>query len=432
MYAIIDCNSFYCSCERVFRPDLWNKPVVVLSNNDGCIISRSDEVSVGQALRPDLVGVGMAGPYFMARHAIEKNNITVFSSNYHLYGDLSWRVMETLRSLSPRVEVYSVDEAFLDLDGIESSQLVDYATHIKHVVEQWTGISVSVGVAPTKTLAKIASHMAKKNKQATGCVQVLTDPEIIRSALQRVRVNEIWGVGRALSTKLINWGIITAWELSKMPEEWAGKHLGGVTGVRLIRELHGDASIGMKKELTNKKMIATTRMFGRPVTALDELKEAVATYISRAAEKLRRQQSAAKTVSVFIVPNEESHASDFRHGPDISTQTNLPAATSFTHELIKPAVQLVEELYERGKSYKKAGVMLSGLVPDSSLQGNAFAPPAENMNRYLMSTIDNVNFSMRDDVLKFVSSGLNKHWKMRQELRSGKFSTRWNELCTVH
>jgi len=424
MKAIVDCNSFYCSCERVFRPDLWNKPVVVLSNNDGCIISRSDEAKK--------LGVGMAGPYFMARHLIEKNNITVFSSNYHLYGDLSWRVMETLRSLSPRVEVYSVDEAFLDLDGIEPSQLVDYATHIKHVVEQWTGIPVSVGVAPTKTLAKIANHMAKKNKQATGCVQVLTDPEIIRSALQRVRVNEIWGVGGALSNKLINWGITSAWELSKMPEEWAGKHLGGVTGVRLIRELKRDPSIGMKKELTNKKMIATTRMFGRPVTSLDELKEAVATYISRAAEKLRRQQSAAKTVSVFIVPNEQSHASDFRHGPNISTHANLPAATSFTHELIKPAVQLVEELYERGKSYKKAGVMLSGLVPDSSLQGNVFAPPAEHMNRYLMSTIDNVNFSMRDDVLKFGSSGLNKHWKMRQELRSGKFSTRWNELCVVH
>jgi DNA polymerase V len=182
----------------------------------------------------------MAGSYFQSRHTIEKNNITVFSSNYPLYGDLSWRVMETLRSFSPQVEVYSVDEAFIDLDGIEENQLFEYASQIRNVVEQWTGISVSVGVAPTKTLAKIANHVAKKNKQATGCVKVLTDPEKIRSALQRVRVNEIWGVGGAYANKLINWGIISAWDLCNMPEEWENKHLGGLTIVRIIKELKGD------------------------------------------------------------------------------------------------------------------------------------------------------------------------------------------------
>src|SRR6516162_10093080 len=193
MKAIVDCNSFYCSCERVFRPELNHKPVVVLSNNDGCIISRSDEAKI--------LGVDMAGPFFMSRHVIQKNNISVFSSNYHLYGDLSWRVMETLRILSDdskgrqKVEVYSVDEAFIDLDEMPGDQLQDFGKHVKETVEGWTGISVSVGIAPTKTLAKIANHLAKKNKAATGCVTTLTDPEDLQKALQRTRVNEIWGVG---------------------------------------------------------------------------------------------------------------------------------------------------------------------------------------------------------------------------------------------
>ena len=429
MKAIVDCNSFYCSCERVFRPELNHKPVVVLSNNDGCIISRSDEAK--------LLGVGMAGPFFQSRHAIQKNNITVFSSNYHLYGDLSWRVMETLRTLcgdgkdQQKVEVYSVDEAFIDLDAMPPEPLHDVGRHIKETVEAWTGISVSVGIAPTKTLAKIANHLAKKNKAATGCVTTLVNPEALQTALQRTRVNEIWGVGGAYANKLIRLGITSAWELRNMPEEWAHRQLGGVVGARLIRELRGEPAIGLREELTSKKMIATTRMFGRPVSALSELKEAVSTYITRAAEKLRRQGSAADTVSVFIVPREADHAADFRHGSSIGSQAKLGAATSFTHELIKPAVQLVESLYENGRQYKKAGVMLSGLVPDDSIQGNMFDKPVANRNRWLMSTVDNVNFSMRDDMLQFGSSGVNKHWKMRQEFRSPRYSTRWEELQTV-
>ena len=423
MKAIVDCNSFYCSCERLFRPDLRDKPVVVLSNNDGCIISRSDEARK--------LGVDMAGPYFQARHIIEKHNIAVFSSNYHLYGDLSRRVMDTLRTLAEEVEVYSVDEAFLDLSHIPLHQLDAYARHIKERVEQWTGISVSVGVAPTKTLAKLANLQAKKNKIATGCIKVLATEEEQRTALQQTRVDSIWGVGRSYAVKLINWGITSAWELCNMPEEWAHTNMGGVVGVRLIRELRGFPAIAMEDELVNKKMIATTRMFGRPVTALEELKEAVATYISRAAEKLRRQQSAAGTVSVFIVSKEQDHLADFKRGATISNYTTLDKATSLTHELIKPAVELVEQLFEKGKEYKKAGVMLSGLVPDASVQGNLFVPPAQNQHRFLMHTIDNINFSMRDDAVKFGSSGMNKNWKMRQELRSERHSTRWEDLKEI-
>jgi DNA polymerase V len=423
MKAIVDCNSFYCSCERVFRPDLRERPVVVLSNNDGCIVSRSDEAKK--------LGIGMAGPYFQARHIIEKHGVSVFSSNYHLYGDMSWRVMETLRTLCPQVEVYSADEAFLDLSAIPADQLIAYARHIKDTVEQWTGISVSIGVAPTKTLAKLANRLAKKNKRSSGCVWVLATEEETRIALQQTRVDDIWGVGRSYAAKLINWGITSAWELRHMPEEWAHRNMGGVVGVRLIRELRGAPALVMEEELTSKKMIATTRMFGRPVKRLVDLKEAVATYISRASEKLRRQQSAAGVVSVFIVAREQDHLADFKHGATISSYATLDKATSLTHELIKPAIELVEKLFEPGKEYKKAGVMLSGLVPDDSVQGNLFVPAEQNQHRFLMHTIDNINFSMRNDAVKFGSSGMNKDWKMRQELRSGRHSTRWEDLKKV-
>lgn len=423
MKAIVDCNSFYCSCERLFRPDLKKKPVVVLSNNDGCIVSRSDEARN--------LGVPMAGPYFQARPLIQQHNIAVFSSNYYLYGDLSWRVMETLRTLSPMVEVYSVDEAFLDLSHIPADELEAAALHIRHTVEQWTGISVSIGVAPTKTLAKLANYLAKKNKEVTRCIKVLAKPEELAAALQTVRVGNVWGVGRAFANKLINQGITSAWELSTMPEEWAHRHMGGVTGVRLIRELKGIPAIDLEEPLKVKKMIATTRMFGEPVGDINAIREAVATYTTRAAEKLRRQQSAAKVVSVFIVSREQDHLIDFHYGPSISSHTTLPAATSVTQELIKPAIELVNQLYTHGKEYKKAGVMLSGLVPDTSIQGNLFAVPAKNNNRFLMDVVDNVNFSMRDDILKFGMVGTTRNWKMRQELHSARFTTRWEELFEV-
>ena len=423
MKAIVDCNSFYCSAERVFRPDLWNKPVVVLSNNDGCIISRTDEAKN--------FGVGMAGPYFLARHLIEKHYISVFSSNYNLYGDMSMRVMDTLRTLSPSVEVYSVDEAFLDLSHIDAKDIADYSLHIRETVEAWTGISVSIGVAPTKTLSKLANNLAKKDKKASNCVSVLATEADQRKALQQTRVNGIWGVGGAYATKLLNMGIISAWELRNMSEEWAYTHLGGVVGARLIRELRGEPCIEMKNPLDTKKMIATTRMFGEPVNNIAAVKEAIATYTSRAAEKLRRQQSAASTISIFMVTKDQDHNIDFNYGASIGSHATLPVATSITNELIKPALELVDRLYEPGTYYKKAGVMLSGLVPDSSIQANMFLPDTKNSGRLLMGMIDNVNFSMRDDVLKFAASGTTRNWKMRQELRSPRYTSRWDELCEV-
>lgn len=424
MKAIVDCNSFYCSCERLFQPQLAGRPVVVLSNNDGCIVSRSDEAK-------DL-GVQMAGPYFMAKQLIEQNDIAVFSSNYNLYGDLSMRVMDTLREIAGKdnVEVYSVDEAFVDLSIIQEKELYETAKYIKETVETWTGISVSIGVAPTKTLAKLANYIAKQNKKVSGCITVLDTPERQREALQHIRVHNLWGVGGAYAQKLYNMGITNGWELATMSEAWAYRFLGGVVGARLIKELRGEPAVDIKEELTEKKMIATTRMFGSPVTDINDIKEAVATYTSRAAEKLRRQHSAAKEISVFIVKKEEDHTISFR-GSTLSERTTLPTATSITQELIKPAIGLVDKLYERGKEYKKAGVMLSGLVADESIQGNLFLSETKNCERRLMDAIDNVNFSQRDDVLKFAASGTTRDWKMRQELRSPRYTTRWDELFEV-
>ena len=426
MKAIVDCNSFYCSCERLFKPHLDDKPVVVLSNNDGCIISRSDEAKN--------LGVQMAGPYFMAKPLIEKHDVATFSSNYNLYGDLSWRVMETLRMMlgKDNVEVYSVDEAFLNLDEYAEADLQQVGIVIRETVEQWTGIKVSVGIAPTKVLSKVANHLAKKNKIATQCVVVLDTRQKIDEALQNTPVKEVWGVGYQYAQKLVEMhAVFTAYDLTKRTEQWAHKNLGGVTGLRLIKELKGESVNGMEKELTVKRMIATTRMFGHNVNNITDIKEAVATYASKAAEKLRRQKSAASIISVFVVAKGQNHNIDFRHGESKSRYVTLPVATSSTSELIKPAVGLVDKLFEKGKLYKKAGVMLSGLVPDKTIQANMFVEEKQNNKRMLMDMLDNINFSMRDDILKFAASGTKRNWKMRMEMRSPRYTTRWEELFEV-
>jgi DNA polymerase V len=425
MKAIVDCNSFYCSCERLFRPDLDDKPVVVLSNNDGCIISRTDEAKE--------IGVGMASPYYQNKEIIQKNNIAVFSSNYNLYGDVSIRVMDTLKHLvgEQKVEVYSVDESFLDMDMIPPEKLEEAAIQIKETVEQWTGIKVSIGVAPTKVLSKVANRLSKKDKQGTRGVLVLDTEEKIKKALQKTNVDDIWGVGRKYAIKLHNLFINDAWQLRNVPEEWARKNLGGIVGVRLVKELKGFPCISMKAPLEIKKMIATTRMFGNPVTDLKDIKEAVATYTSRAAEKLRRQFCAARSINVFVVSNGFVNAK-YHYNPQTKYRhANLAKATAQTNELIKQAIPLAEQLYKPGLKYLKAGVVLGGLVPDDSIQTNIFLNASAAHPHFLMEAIDNINFSMRDDTIKFVASGLKRNWKMRQELRSKRYTTRWDELYEV-
>ncbi len=424
MIAIVDCNSFYCSCERVFRPDLDNKPVVVLSNNDGCIIALSSETK-------DL-GITMAAPFYKHREILEKNKVTVFSSNYNLYGDLSRRVMDTLKYIAgkEKVEVYSIDEAFVDMGSIPVESLKEAGEEMLATVEEWTGIKVSIGVGPTKVLAKLANRLIKKMRTKPA-VLVLDTEEKISEALGRTPVEDIWGVGRRYATKLKdNWGIENARQLSRMNENWASKNLGGVVGVRLIKELKGVPCLSMKDPLEDKIMIASTRMFGKPVTELNDLKEAVATYTARAAEKLRRQYSAAAFINVFVVTND--YENEYRYMPQtINRSVQLEIATSITGELINQAVPLVDKLYSPGSRYLKAGVILSRLVPDSTIQASLFAGERENASPLLMKAMDNINYSMRDDAVKYVASGLKRNWKMRQDLISGRFTTRWNELKLV-
>ena len=396
--------------------------MVVLSNNDGCIVSRTDEAKA--------LDIRMAGPYYQNKEEILKNNVAVFSSNYHLYGDLSKRVMDTLRLLAPVVEVYSVDESFLDLTGIASDKLYEYSVFVKQTTELWTGIPVSIGVAPTKVLSKVANRLAKKDKAGTQGVMILQTPDQQMEALERTAVEDIWGVGGANSKKLRMFNINTAWDLRNMNEEWVRKNMGGIVGVRLVKELKGIPCIEMKDPLTTKKMIATTRMFGKPVYELNELKEAVATYVARAAEKLRRQNSAAGSVSVFVVSSNNRNYGQYEPSYR-STYILLPAATCLTNVLIAQVMPLVDALYNKGNKYIKAGIILGNIVPSDMIQFNLFEPPENTNAKKLMSVIDNINFSMCNDILKFASSGTKRDWKMRQEMRSNRFTTRWDELCVV-
>ena len=427
MQAIVDCNSFYCACERLFQPQLQHAPVVVLSNNDGCIVSRSDEAKQ--------LGINMAIPYFQAKELIEKNKVHAFSSNYHLYGDLSWRVMETMRQLVPPgcVEVYSVDEAFINLEHIASDQLQDYCISLKKKIEKWTGISVSIGVGPNKVLSKVANRLAKKSKLLTGCVVILNDTKKIQAALQSTPIDDVWGIGYSYSEKLKTYGINTAYALSIKDLSWGKRFLGGVPGMKLIRELKGMHSHDMQAPRTSKKMIATTRMFGRTVSEWQEIEEALATYATRTAEKLRRQHSAAYGVSVFLLKKTppQTDISHYHHGRQVSGYVKLDNPSNLTPDIIKAVVALGKSLYEQGELYKKAGVILSDFVPDNALQTNLFVAPRDQNRKKLMNVIDNMNAAFRDDILKFATSGTQKNWKMRSERRSKRYTTRWDELCLV-
>jgi DNA polymerase V len=310
------------------------------------------------------------------------------------------------------------------------TNLYEYALFLKRITEEWTGIPVSIGVAPTKVLSKVANRLAKKDKQGTKGVLVLDSAETQRQALERTPVGDLWGVGGASVRKLELFNITNGWQLRNCSEEWARKNLGGVVGVRLIRELRGEPCIEMKDPLVTKKMIATTRMFGKPVFALNDLQEAVSTYITRAAEKLRRQHGAARMLSVFVVTND--YGNEYAYKPSTHARyTLLDSPTSLTHVLIAAAMPLLDQLYRSGSRYLKAGVTLAGIVPDESVQGNLFEAPAVREQQHLMHLIDNVNFSMRNDILQFARSGMNRHWKMRQELRSKRFTTRWEELFEI-
>jgi DNA polymerase V len=421
MYALVDCNNFYVSCERVFNPGLEGKPVVVLSNNDGCVISRSQQAK-------DL-GIKMGVPYFQQRDWFKEQGVRVFSSNYALYGDMSRRVMSVLSEFTPVLEVYSIDEAFLELHGFEKyHDLAEHAQQIKQRIKNCLGIPVCVGIGPTKTLAKAANYLAKRQRDGQG-VWIIDTEEARMQALKEIPVSNVWGVGRKKAVKLEYAGLITAWDLTKCSVGWVSQHLGGVVGVRLLKELQGEACLqtALPQE---KKNIAFTRSFGKAVTCSDFLRQAVTVYASKAAEKLRQQNSVAGAITVFAHTNRFSLAEQYFK----STTIELPVATDSTLELVKVASASIQGIYKAGIQFNKAGVILSDLRPNKNIQIDLFQKSTALEHKGLMHAMDSINKMWGDDVIKVAAAGMGqqqKEWQMLNQMRSPRYTTHINELLKV-
>jgi DNA polymerase V len=417
IFALVDCNNFYVSCERIFEPSLEGRPVVVLSNNDGCVVSRSNEAKK--------LGIGMGVAFFKIRDLAEKHGVVALSSNYTLYADMSRRVMETLCNFTPEIEVYSIDEAFLNLSGF-GENLTDYGRKIRQTVKQWTGMPVSIGIAETKTLAKIANRFAKRSPEADGVFE-LTEQTRIDGALAQTGVEHIWGIGIKTCIKLKRAGIKTALALRGVDIEWMRRRF-GVTGVRTVYELRGMSCYELEDQPSAKKGITVSRMFGRKVETLEELKEAIASYASRAGEKLREEGLAAGamivyvTTSRFVNPRKRYFNS---HG------VNFPTATNYTPELIEYAAGAIERLYKKGFLYAKAGLILGELVPEGRVQGNLFDQADRQKSRRLMQAIDAVNLKLPDSPLIWAAEGIDQPWQAKFAKRSKRYTTQWDELAEV-
>lgn len=414
IFALVDCNNFYVACEQVFEPKLKNRPVVVLSNNDGCVVARSNEAKA--------LGIGMGVPAFEVQDILEKNHVEVFSSNYTLYADMSSRVMQTLSIFTPDIEVYSIDEAFLNLAGLSCS-LTDYGRKIQRTVKKWTGIPVTVGIASTKTLAKIANHIAKHSPKAKGVLD-LADSPYLDKALGQVPVEKVWGVGIKTAIKLKRAGIKTALDLSKADISWIRNRF-GIVGVRTVYELRGICCYPLEQNPPAKKLICVSRMFGRPVESLEELKEAIANYASRAGEKLRQQQLAAGLMTVFITTSRFIENKYFN-----SNTIEFPVATNDTRELILRASQCIDRLYRKSCVFKKCGVILNGLVSEKEIQANLFDGADRKKSRVLMQAIDAVNTRLNCP-LRWAAEGLNQPWQVKFNRLSKHYTTCWDELPEV-
>jgi DNA polymerase V len=417
--ALVDCNSFYASCERTFNPALWNRPVAVLSNNDGCVVARTDEVKA--------LGIALGTPYFKCADAMKKNNVAVFSSNYTLYGDMSQRVMEVLSRFSPEIEVYSIDEAFLSLSGLGSQNLNQYAGTIRWTVETWTGIPVSVGLAATKTLAKVANRIAKKNKRLGGIQSLVgLSPSEIDEILDAVPVESVWGIGGQTEKKLKERGVFTARQYKHADPKWIRKQF-NIVGLRTQEELWGKPRLSLDDAPAPKQQIICSRSFGRPVTALDELEESVSDYASQAAVKLRAQKSVVKVLQVYIATN------PFKGGPQYcnAVQVVFPSATADTFELVRFARRSVGKIFKPGYEYKKAGVVLTGLTPDDGNQTDLFWNSDGPRRQKLMECLDGINQKHGMGAIQVASAGIAKPWKMLREFESPHYTTRLSDLPIV-
>jgi DNA polymerase V len=417
IFALVDCNNFYVSCERVFEPHLEGRPVVVLSNNDGCVVSRSDEAK--------RLGIGMGVAFFKIRDLAKRHGVEAFSSNYTLYADMSCRVMETLCHFTPEIEVYSIDEAFLNLSGLGDNP-TDYARRIRETVKQWTGMPVSIGIAETKTLAKIANRFAKRSCKAAGVFE-LREQARIDKVLAQTKVEHIWGVGIKTCIKLKRAGINTALALRGVDVEWM-RQCFGVTGVRTVYELRGMSCYELEEQPPTKKGITVSRMFGRKVETAEELKEAIASYASRAGEKLREAGLVAGAMTVFVMT---SRFVDKRKRYFNSHAVRFPTATSCTPELIDYAVRSVERLYQKKFLFSKVGIILGELVPEGNVQGNLFDEAERQKSKRLMKAVDTVNAKLPDSQLRWAAEGIDQSWRTKFARRSKRYTTQWDELVEV-
>lgn len=415
VFALVDCNNFYASCERVFDPRLAGRPVVVLSNNDGCVIARSEEAKA--------LGIRMGQPFFECAHIARLHGVHVFSSNFPLYGDISRRVMETLSRFTPSIEVYSIDEAFLDLSGMERD-LTAYCAAVRDTVLKWVGIPVSIGVGPTKTLAKAAAKAAKRDPSLGGVLDIRGREE---ETLASLEVEDVWGVGRRHARMLASCGIRTALDLRDAPVDWVRSRM-TVTGLRTVMELRGVSCLRLDEVEPARKSIMCSRSFGRKVYALAELEEAASAYASRAAEKLRSQGCAASLVQVVLIEfpfNEGFPATRVCSG-------ELPVATSSTPEFIRAAKALLRRIYVEGPAYWKVAVVLSGIVARGAVQLNLFSPGGRGgKDLALMEAVDTVNRRWGRGTLSFAACGFDRPWWMRQARRSAPFTTSWDHLPTA-
>ena len=397
--ALIDCNSFYVSCERLFNPKIRRKPVVVLSNNDGCIVSRSNEAKA--------LGIKMGEPYFKAKDIIVKNNVQIFSSNYSLYGDLSRRVMRTLKRFNSDIEVYSIDEAFIDLSNFSDNEVTDVAQEIRATVLKWTGIPTSIGIAKTKTLSKVANHIAKKKKSG---VTNLIGVENIDPILEKIDINDIWGVGRQLTKFYHKNGIYNAKQLKNKSNTWIKKN-SNVLGSRTAMELRGISCIDLEKTESKRKSCVVSRSFGQRVEKFQELKEAVAGYCLNASEKIRSESLIAKSITVFV----RTSPFQSRFGYYSNSKTiDFPIATNNSIEIVKTALNALENIFKNGYRYQKAGVMLTGLS-NSDGNINLFSSEKDQKISSLMRSIDNTNYRYGRSTLSLASAGIHKRWNTRRQ-----------------
>ena len=418
MFALVDCNNFYVSCERVFQPRLENSPVVILSNNDGCVISRSNEAKT--------LDIPMGAPAFKYLNIFKKEKVNVFSSNYPLYGDMSQRIMKILSMHTPNIEIYSIDEAFLDFRGFKYCDLEKEAFFLKQKIKRWTGIPVSIGIAPTKALAKIANKIAKKYVHKTKGVYLIKSEKQISNALKWTKVEDIWGVGRQYKKLLIKNSITTANDFCELPDQWVKKNM-SILGLRLKKDLKGFSCIGLDEENPDKKSIATTRSFKEVIKKYWELEERIVTYASICSRKLRYQNSNCKSVMVFIRTSSHLPIDQQYYN---SSLVNLPNPTNSAITIAKYANMGLRRIFKKSINYKKAGVILTGLTPSNSKQLNLFQNTG-NTHGNLMKTIDKILLRFGENILKLGNQDLDQTWKMRQEYLSSRYTTDVRDIIKV-